>query len=1496
MRLRLTVEGQASDRAEITLFAEPDTPTGEALSEISRATSSIEPLWDSRGPVPTDGLLSTSGLSDGTILRSGATARALRDGAASGIELRVVGGPRAGAVHRLRPGRVVIGRHSSCAVTLLDPEISREHAAIEIAPDSGEMTLVDLGSSNGTLLEGAIVGQVPVPLLPGQVVQVGASFVTIQPIDPIDADLSDDGHCGFVFNRHYRILRPSPEVEIAFPAAPDEEDKPGFPWIMTAAPLVVAVAMAAILRRPEYLLLAVMSPVMTIGSTVHDRQGRRKRQRKAAADFERQTREATERWEGATLAERARRREEAPDPATVLLTAAGPRGRLWERRPTDHDHLRLRVGLASQPSVVRTVNHLSPPPAWAVPVAVPLPAVGVLGVSAPLEVARGLARWLALQTAVLHGPDDARLVVMTEDSAAPDWEWVRWLPHLETDPTEGVLAIGNNAATVAARATELQRLITTRLEHGATRNSMENRQLPEVVVVIDGAKRLRSLPGMMAILRDGPRAGVYSICLDVDRSLLPEECGSVVAWDAASGTAILEQHGSDPVNEVAVDQLDALLGETAARSVAPIHRLGGGEEQTLSGGARFLELAELEPPTESDVRRCWSSPDRGPRALIGVADHGPLILDLATDGPHGLVAGTTGSGKSELLQTLVAGLAAWSPCDELNVVLVDYKGGAAFRELDRLPHTVGFVTDLDAHLTERALRSLRAELKWREGVLSAATVKDIDDYTDARRAAGSALPPLPRLVIVIDEFASLAEELPELMKGLIGIAQRGRSLGVHLVLATQRPGRAVSPEIRANANFAVALRVVNSAESSDVIGTGDAADISPATPGRAYLRISQEPPVRFQTARIGGRRPGASAPAPPVRAVLRPWQDLGRLQRAAAPQGPPPPPEATDLHALVESIRQAASGRESGLRRPWLDPLPEVVTLQDLRDWETVATEPVVDGNGPAAGRPEARSTGTVPFGLLDLPDAQTQRPAYFDPGSGHHLLVAGSPRSGRSSFLRTLAAALADDHGVDDLHLYGVDCGNGGILALRDLPHCGAVVTRTETDRAERLFSRLAGEVRRRQSRLVELGMSNVREQRTTDRHGVALDDDAPWPLMVLLVDSWEGFYDAFHDHKEGTVEQTLLGLLRDGGPIGLSVVTTGDRSLLSTTRVASLFQERLVLRFNDRDDYSLANLSPRKMPETVPDGRAFGAVSGDEIQIALLASDPSGAAQTAALAAIVAHAKTATGRAPARGHARPMRVDALPSRIGLSAALRLDSPAPDLGEPPPIIGDRTSPLSILAGVGGDELAPRWVDLAVHGPGLAVTGSPESGKSTALLSAGLVLLSQGCRVLALCPRGGPLAELDGHPEATVLRGPTGAAAGKAAVDDLMGGSGPDGDVAPLAVLVDDAELLDPDEPWLTELAASHPGSRAVVVAGALEPLRDAFRGFQLYVKRSGCGLLLSPKSHLDAGTFGGVLPRGAGFAGPPGRGYLFVRGRLDALVQVPAPDGAVTTPVDAGL
>ena len=1459
MRLQLTaVDAASARRLEVVLDLCPadlvsavELAVGQLLAPVSGTG-----LWLATRRLGSNDTVLTAGLRSGCELWLGGPAPGTTVGRPGPAQLRVVGGPDAGAVFTLAYGVTVVGCAPSADVRLSDAEVNGEHLQLTISPAGAVATA--LGPVLPVLIDGIPLTS-PVPVGPGTQLTVGRDLLTVTAYDAPDAAVTAAPDCSLEVNRPPRLRPAEPSTVVEFPLEPPVTEPRKLAMLPLLLPVLLGIVMAFLLS-PLFLLFTLMSPIIAVSSFMSDRRSGRAGSVKATSAHAIALLEAERQVAAASAAEAIRRREAFPDPAAVLLMATGPRRRLWERRRGDDDTLVLRVGTgASAPTSVRvasaTAHGQSPPVAELadVPVVLPMCEIGVVGIAGDRSHVRSVARWLIAQAAVLSSPRDLRIVLLVDPAAPPaaaDWGFFRWLPHAApTDGQDCLALVGEDQDSLSHRVLELTSLVAARTRAARDVHAqLEARALPLVLVVLDGARGLRGLSGMAQVLRDGPAVAVHSICLDDHERLLPEECSAVVTCDGDAELTV-RRSGDVPQRGVRADVVSSSWSEQVARALAPVRDVSSEDGQSqLPTSARLLDLLRLDPPRSDDIRARWRLGGRSTAAPVGLTTDGAWTLDLRRDGPHALIAGTTGAGKSEFLQTLVASLAVANRPDAMTFVLVDYKGGAAFKDCARLPHTVGLVTDLDGHLVERALASLSAELTTREQLLGAVGAKDIEDYWDS-----DAPPPLPRLVIVIDEFASMIEELPEFVRGLVGIAQRGRSLGVHLVLATQRPSGVVSPEIRANTNLRVALRVTDVAESQDVIDAPDAASIAKSTPGRGYVRTGHTSLQLLQSARVGGRRPGlAVASQVPVTAVAGPWSVLGQPAPATTRNEPEPDQDQTDLHALVEAIREAAADLPPQ-RGPWLEPLPAMVRLSTLFRGDASAL-----GEGPAttpAGPPAALPLRPVPYGLADLPERQVQQPAVLDLEHGSHLLVVGAPRSGRSTMLRTVAGAIALRCQPQDVHLYALDCGNGALLPVAGLPHCGTVVQRSQVGRADRLLTRLTIELARRQDLLAAGGFADVAEQRAA-----AVADRLPF--LVLLVDRWEGFLSAFDDIDAGRLTDTFLRLLREGPGAGLRVVVAGDRSAL-LSKISSSIEDTLVLRLADRSDYALAGLSPRLLPSHIESGRAFRGDSGVEVQIALLGTDGSGVAQAAELGTIVSTWATAPALPRDR---RPFRVEVLPARL-------------TYGEIEPLPSKERGPLVITIGVGGDELAAVTVDLALLGPGFTIAGPARSGRSTALLAAAGSLLAAGTQLCILAPRPSPLRDLAGA--AGVLRVVTDS---DPRPEDLVSTFNEANGA--FAVLIDDAELLHASDvqPLLQQvLRDGRDLGHCLIVAGTTDELAGAFRGFTADVRKSRSGLLLSPQSHLEGELLGARLARSAAFNGPPGRGLLITPGQV-LLVQVPVP------------
>jgi S-DNA-T family DNA segregation ATPase FtsK/SpoIIIE len=1141
--------------------------------------------------------LSEIGLYEGARIRPADGAPDSRELSQALLELRVIAGFDAGRRLALTPSGVVIGRDDDCDLVLSDEGVSRRHLRVQPSPGGLRATITDLDSINGTWVEGKRIRQ-PADVAPGAIFEAGdvAFIVTPSlaglPVDPVrQASLAGT----IAFNRPPRSRSMGDESALAVPEEPGEVSKPRFSVASAVGPLLLGGVMVILLKNIIFALFMLLSPVLVIGSWLEQRRTAKKTSRGDRREYEQKMtsfrREVAQRQQDALT----RLRDAFPDVAEIGRRASAPDPRLWERRPGDDDFMALSAGYGEVPFRPKlSERHISAPQAEVVlaehgwlqlaPVEVDLRKGGVVGIVGERQQALSLARSLICQAGVLHGPADLTVAVFTEQPAREEWDWVKWLPHArDAGGAAGrQLAVGTVAG--AALAGEL-----------AERDPDDPRQ---VLAVLDSPALIegRGAPGR-ALLRSGEK--VSGIVLARSSERLPAACTTVVELaDEAGEARLLRPQTGQRIDPLLVAGMSPQTARACALALARFEdadlQLAGG---ALPDHVSLLSLVGLGEPDSHQLRERWAA-TVGKISLVArfaLSEDGPLDIDMVADGPHGLVAGTTGAGKSELLRSLVASLAAEHSPTRVNFVLIDYKGGSAFGECALLPHTVGMVTDLDEQLGERALLSLEAELRYRERVLREHRATDLIEY-DRLVGEGKAAP-VPRLLVVIDEFATLASELTDFVPSLVGIAQRGRSLGVHLLLATQRPSGAVNENIRANTNLRMCLRVQNAQDSSDVIDSAAAAKIPRNQPGRAQVRLGPSELIPVQTALVSGITAGASAAA----VSTEPFVLLGEGEHG---NGAEPDSDAeSDLERLVKAANEAFA--DAGpMRRPWLPPLPAEVGLGDLLEL------------GPP--RPLAGERGlVVPFALADDPEAQAQYPVGWNVNAGN-LLMYGIGGSGTTTTLATLALALADTTDPARLHIYVLDFGAGELGALTDLPHVGAVIGAAEHERQRRLLRRLRG----------ELGV----------RRGMDPTTRAGAPRIVVLLDGYAGFAAEHGDISGDELREALARVWADGPELGIHVVIAADRLGAVPTALASLAQQRLAFQLADVADYAQFGIVRRAIPRFGP-GRA---VVGGSSQVIQVARPPQ--ALTEAVA----------GRAAASpGAGGPPPIGILPESVGLDALL---------------------------------------------------------------------------------------------------------------------------------------------------------------------------------------------------------------------------------------------------
>ena len=502
---------------------------------------------------------------------------------------------------------------------------------------------------------------------------------------------------------------------------------------------------------------------------------------------------------------------------------------------------------------------------------------------------------------------------------------------------------------------------------------------------------------------------------------LPAACTTIVEVREDGAGVVTYPSTRTTIDDAVLAGIDLRTAREAAVALSRFE-----DPELVVPGAALPSLVRLPPLlgideiTPGGIEELWAH-SRGTSTPIGIGENGPFELDLVRDGPHGLVGGTTGSGKSEFLRSLISGLAARNDPTKLTFILIDFKGGAAFKPLEALPHTIGTISNLDEQLADRALRALEAEMDYRQRMFAAAGegVDNLDAYL-----ATNPSEPMPRLLLVVDEFAMLAKDFPDVLTSLVSIGAVGRTLGVHMILATQRPAGVVNDDILANTNLRVALRVQSKEDSNNVIGVPHAAAISRSQKGRSWVKLGQEDITPVQTALVTGRAEAVDAVQIEYRDVV--FGAPGGSVSFGGTKGA----EVTeaDMDLMIEAIIEASDHLGIASPRPvWPTPLGARVDLAGFTADDGLDAADAPGGQVEEAQQPVVGGTdGTrVALGLSDDPDHQRQVLAHWDMSRGNAMFL-GIPGSGTSTTLMTVALALADELPPDEMDLIILDMGAG--------------------------------------------------------------------------------------------------------------------------------------------------------------------------------------------------------------------------------------------------------------------------------------------------------------------------------------------------------------------------------------------------------------------------------------------------------------------------------------
>ena len=1111
---------------------------------------------------------------------------------------------------------------------------------------------------------------------------------------------------------------PAGQVELQEPPVLAEPAPMDFTSLMLYLPMGLGTAAMVLMFTAgggirTYLVSGMMGvSMMSMGLSQIGRAGseRKRKMRAERRDYLRYLAQLRQRARQSADEQRAAVAWNNPPPDRLWSLAMG--SRLWERRASHDDFARVRIGLGTQqaaleflPPETKPVEDLEPLSAVSlrrfsrayrtvsgVPIAVGLRSFTSVELAGDANAAVGLIRAVIGQLVTLHSPDELRVAVLTHETTRVEWDWVKWLPH-NAHPTERDAS--GPVPLLACDHHELMELlgpqITDRGDHDktATPSVVE----PFLVVVAHQVE----IPRTSRLLG----AGLRGVVLLDATGAMP---GGPKVLRLTTKDGAVEYPTGSTTGTATADTFSLTQAQSLARLVAPM-RTGGAVDlvdKPLESDFELTTLLGIRDPRTFDVPAHWR-----PRAVqrarlrvpIGVTEDGEVVeFDLKEPaqggmGPHGMLIGATGSGKSELLRTLVIGLAATHSSEVLNLVLVDFKGGATFLGMDRLPHTSAVITNLtdELPLVDRMRDSLSGEVIRRQELLRASGHASLFEYEKAR-GAGAPLTPLPTLLLVVDEFSELLANKPDFMELFVMIGRLGRSLGVHLLLASQRLDEGRIHRVEGHLSYRIALRTFSSMESRSVIGVAKAYELPPA-PGNGYLKLDTTNLVRFKAAYVSGGCPvpdtgGTAQPvtvagevvsfvthAYPSTQLVRAVDPVPDDERDAQPAGKAPP---ADSEALVEVLIDRLAGAGPVARQVWLPPLSDSSSLDALLP----GIVPDAVRGLSAAGYPGSGRL-RVPVGLVDRPYEQVRELLVADlSGADGHVAVVGAPQTGKSTLLRTLMLALALTHTPAEVQFYCLDFGGGGVMSVGGLPHMGSVATRPERDRVVRTIEEMATLLERREATFTELGLESMVDYRARRARG---EVDDPYGDAFLVIDGWFTMHQDFSD-----LEPKINELASRGLAFGIHVVVAATRWSEMRPWLRDLIGTRFELRLGDPMESEVGS----RKAATVPGRPGRGLVaSGHHFLAGLPRVDASSDVSdlTTATKEVAEEIRAFWPGRPAPG------VRLLPATL---PAARLPAPG---GDP-----------RVCLGLDERRLQPVWHDFAVT-PHLMVFGDGETGKTNAL-------------------------------------------------------------------------------------------------------------------------------------------------------------------------------------
>ncbi|MFC9661382.1 type VII secretion protein EccCa [Nocardia sp. NPDC127606] len=1343
---------------------------------------------------------------------------------------------------------------------------------------------------------------------------------------------------GFV--RRPRIAPPrAPGGEVALTPPPEIQRAIPSPLMMKLMPVIMVVAVVgmiammatmgrSLLSNPMSMMFPMMMLMSMVGMMAGMRGGGPKRAvelNEERKDYFRYLDQVRKDVRGTGIKQLETLGWSHPEPAD-LASLIGTR-RMWERRPNDPDFGHVRVGVGSHRLATKLarpetgpLEDLEPVSTVALrrfvrthsvvhelPTAVSARAFPAINIGGDPEQARELVRAMVMELATFHGPDHLAVAIVCADPDA-HWAWTKWLPHLQHPSQRDGLGSSRMLYTSLG---ELESAMQVELlERGRfMRNPQPTQGRLHLVVVIDdgyisGNERIISESGLDSVT-------VLDLTAPADGLAARRGLQLVVSDGAVSARSAAGVERFATADEVSLAEAESFARNLARYRLATAAQIVSlGEGTTADPG--LMALLRIPDAAQIDPARVWRprTARERLRVPIGVTPDGtPVDIDIKESaengmGPHGLCIGATGSGKSEFLRTLVLSMVTTHSPDALNLVLVDFKGGATFLGLDSLPHVAAVITNLEEELSlvDRMKDALAGEMNRRQELLrSSGNYANVTDYEKAR-AAGVPLDPLPALFVVVDEFSELLSQKPDFAELFVMIGRLGRSLHVHLLLASQRLEENKLRGLESHLSYRIGLRTFSANESRAVLGITDAYHL-PSVPGAGYLKSDASEPLRFNAsyvsgpyvapagtvtdddgAPVAGQRPVVFTAAPvevaePDRVEAEDTAVRGR------PELPPPPPSGPVAEEGVpDSLLDVVVKRLNGHGRPahevWLPPLEESPTADMLLpdpDWRSP-----VNRHGQL----------WMPIGVIDKPYEQRRDVLTINlAGALGNTAVVGGPQSGKSTTLRTIIMAAAATHTPEQVQFYCLDFGGGSMAGLVGIPHVGSVAGRLDGDRVRRTVAELTTLMRQREERFAELGIESMVEFRrrkfsafeARQINGTTAAANDPLAAdrfgdVFLVIDGWGAIREEFD-----LLEAQINAIAAQGLSFGIHLMIAASRWAEIRPVVKDQVGTRIELRLGDPSDSEMG----RRVAHQVPVGRPGRGLNAEHLHLLIALPRLDSDSDPGTIADGVARAKD--GLVELYQGRRAPEVRMLPLRFPREQVLATAREQ----------GTQLNGTRVVVGLDESELQPLVLDFGTE-PHFMAFADVECGKTTLLRNIVMGITEQSnsdeARVILIDYRRTMLGVLDGkqlagYSTSSQTCGPMiaevatylskripGADITQQQLRDRSWWSGPE-----IYVVIDDYDMvvtgsINPFAPLIEYLPQARDIGLHVVAArrigGASRALYDPILGA---MKNLSVQTLIMSGSRDEGKLIGEVRPSKL----PPGRGTMISRSRGIEMVHI---------------